>query len=332
MNIIRNFFSASVASLITIILGLLILSFSITSVIFDTKFVLSTIEKNNTYKVVVKDILPMSLVYALSQRFEEANPDQAIAQKITDKLDKSTFSNLEPDIKKIVEDSYSFVIGEKDKFEVRIELKKYIRPLQQNLVSAVTSLQNEGQLQGLDSNQLSADLQEANEASIYLTQDKIEVSGLKEINQEANNKTREEGSFLTETRLALERLRQTQSLLIAATIILFLSLFLTRIPHWLTGIKWISTTLISGSAFPLVVSLLLFFVKPVGLISNFLKKQESFMTFSSAVNLMTVNLGEITEKIFFNAAIISAGLLGLGIILYLVISFFIGKSSHPHKS
>lgn len=331
MNILRNFFSTIIASVLTIILGLLIISYSITLVLFDSKSFLATLEKNNTYKSISQDILPNFLVYAMSQRFQEANPDQNIAQKISDKLDKKAFANLEPDLKNIVENSYSYAISEKDRFEVRIELKNYIPSLQQNLTSAITSLQTEGQLQGIDIGDLTTQLQEANQASIYITQDKIEVSGLKEITTENKNDSSDK-PFLKQAREALIRLKQSQSILVLGAIVLLVLLFVTRIPHTLSGLKWISTTFVSASILPLIGGFLLFLIKPVGLISNFIKDQEGIANFSSAVDLLTINLQAITEKIFLNVVIISASLLGAGIILYIAVFILQKRAKHSPQS
>lgn len=325
MNLVRNLFSSLISAVLVLALGVLIFVFSILSVVQNRDFILSTLEKNNTYKILATEIVPKVLVFALTQRFVEQNPDQNIADKLAQKLDKTTFENLSADLKKIVEDSYSFAILEKEQFEVRLELKNYLPSLQQNLTTAVASLQTEGQLQGLDTAELNAGLAEANQASIYITQDKIEVSGLKELDsREEPNKE----SFLRQARVVLERINQTQSLLIIATLVLALALFATRLPHFLSGLKWLATTIISAAFFPLILGFLLLIIKPVDLVSRFLKEQESVANFSAAVDLVSANLQTITEKVFFNVLIVSGSLILLAITLHIVVFFLTPRSKH----
>lgn len=328
MNFIRNSFSSLAGFFLTFALGSLIVIFSTTLVLLDSRVVLSTIEKNNTYSIVATEIVPKVLTYALTQRFEEQLPDQKIADKISSKLDKSTFEGLAVDLKKIIENSYLFVIGETEQFEVRLELKNYIPNLQQNLTTAVESLQAEGQLQGLDPNQLNSDLQEANQASIYITQDRIEVTGLQEINTSQGEGQNKE-SALRKWREAVIRLKETQALLMIVTAVLAIVLFATRLPHFLSGFKWIATTMLSAAFFPLVLSILLIIFKPVNLISRFLKEQESVANFGSAVDLFSVNLQVILEKIFLNILTISAVLIVSAILIHILV-FFLSKRTKAH--
>ncbi len=326
MNFIRNFFSTIAGSLLTLTLGLLIIAFSISLVLFDSKFVLGTLEKNNTYKVVATEIVPKILIYALTQRFEEQAPDQGIANKLAQKLDKSTFENLSGDLKKIVENSYFFVIGEKEQFEVRLELKDYIPNLQQNLTSAVASLQAEGQLQDFNIAELNTNLQDASNASIHISQDKVEVTGLKEL-ESKQNPEKNDKSFLRQARANAERIKQAQALLLVATVVLAVFLFVTRVPHFLSGFKWLANTLISSAIFPLVLGILLLLIKPVGIVTRFLNEQEDIANFQAAVALVSVNLEAITQKIFLNILVISACLIALAIVLHVLI-FFLNKRNH----
>ena len=325
MNLIRNFFSTVIGSLLALVLGLLIVLYSISSVLFDSKFILNTLEKNNTYKVLASELIPKVLVFALTQRFEEQSPDQSIADKLAQRLDKTTFEKLTPDLKKLFESSYYFVVSEKEQFEVRLELKNYLPTLQQNLTAAVSSLQTEGQLPGLDVAELNTNLQEAGEASLYITQDKIEVSGLKDLNtnQNQNNK-----SFLRQARLVLQRVKETQSLLVVAMLLLAVVLFATRLPHFLSGAKWLATTTISAAFLPLVLGFLLLVTKPMGLVARFLKEQESVANFSPAVDLVTNNLQTIAEKIFLNILTISAALIIAAVLVHILVFFLNQKTKH----
>ncbi len=323
MNLIRNFFSSIIGSLLTLTLGFLIITFSITLVIFDSKFILSTFEKNNTYEVLATEVIPKVLVFAIAQQAEEQNPDQSVAEKLTQKLDKTTFEKLSPDLKKIFENSYAFVVGEKEQFEVRLELQSYLPTLQENLSAAVSSLQTEGQLQGLNVEELTANLQEANQASLLITQDKIEVSGIKELNT-TQNQDQNDKSFLRQARLALQRIKESQSILIVTTVLLAVILFATRLPHFLSGFKWIASTGISATFLPLIFGFLALITKPVGMVSGFLKEQEGVATFSSAVDLISKNLETITNKIFVNILTISLTLMAVSIALYILV-FFLQK-------
>lgn len=326
MNLLRNFFSTILGSLLILILGFLIIVFSITTVLFDNKFILGTIEKNNTYKIVSTEIIPQVLSYALTQRFQEAAPNQNIANKVTAKLDKTAFEKLTPELQKIVESSYSFIIGEIENFEVRIDLKNYIPALDANLTSAITSLQAEGQLQGINLQEISDSLKEGTNASLYVTGDKIEISGLKEISA-AQNESSQEKSTLRQTREVLERVKQTQGLLILAAIILAVLLFTSRIPHWLSGLKWISTTTLSAAFFPLVASFLLLLLKPVGIVSKFLKEQNEVANFSLAVDLISKNLEVILDKIFLTILTFSGILVATAVVLYVIVFFLTRRVS-----
>lgn len=330
MNFVRNFFSAIFGSLLILSLGILIVVYSITSVFFDEEFILGTLQKNNTYDKVAQEVVPTFLTYALTQRFQEENPDQQVAEKISARLDKKIFEQLAPDLQKIFESSYSFVTGDIDSFEVRIELKNYTPQLEAGLNSAISSLQAEGQVGNIDLSELSTDLQQGSNASLYITQDKLEVTGLQELNTQTAQNTPEE-SFLRQGREALVRLLQAQSLLLVATVVLTILLFLTRIPHFLSGFKWLATTSISAAFFPLILSFLLFVTKPVGIISRFLRDQDEVANFSTVVDLFDQNLSVISEKVFLNILMFSGMLMIFGIGLYILV-FFLSKRTHNPAS
>lgn len=330
MNFIRNFFSSIVGSILTIILGLLIILYSFSMVVFDSNFILGTLEKNNTYKVIAGDVIPKFLVFAMTQKSEQQSSDQNIAKDIYQKLDKTTFDQLSPDFKKIVENSYDFVVGKQDQFEVRLQLKDYLPSFQQNLNSAVTSLQKEGQLQEFNLDETNANLNQADQASILITQDKIEVTGIKDL--ETNQNTNQnDNSVLRNARSALERVRQTQSLLIIAAIFLAVVLFATRLPHFLSGIKWLASTGISAAFLPLIFGFLGLVFKPVGMISGFLKEQQSVADFSTAIDLISKNLETIINKIFVNILTISSILMVSSIALFVIV-FFLQQRQAKHPT
>lgn len=329
MNFLRNFLSTIFSSLLVLVVGFLIIIVSITSVVFDQKFILGTLEKNNTYKVLSTEIIPQVLTYALTSEFQQEVPDQNIADQITSEMDKSAFEQLSPELQKVVESSYSFVIGETDNFAVQIQFGKYIPVLQTNLENAVSNLQSKGQIQGFDIKEVTDNLQEGKDASILITAEKIEVTGLQELNQNQQPSADMKKSILYQLRDTLEKIRQTQTLLIVAAVFLYILLFLSRIPHFLSGLKWVSTTTLSAAIFPLVVGFLLFVIKPVGIITKFIKEQDGVGNFSVAVDLASKNLEVITEKIFLNILTFSGVLTATAALLYVAV-FFLTRAKNRH--
>lgn len=330
MNLVRNFFSSIIGSLLVFVIGALIVLFSITLVLFDQNFVLGTLAKNDTYHKFATEVVPKFLVVATTQRYQTEATDQSLSESLSERIDTSAFGNLEPDLKSIVENSYSFVLGEKDGFEVQIELRNYLPSLQQNIDNALSSLQSEGKFQGISLEEIGEGVEGAENASLRITQDNIEVIGLNELNTETQVSNKED-SPLRNFREIIGKIRETQTLLIVISIILVVILFLTRLPHFLSGFKWIASTAVSASLLPLVLGFLLLLFKPVDLITRFIKEQESVATFSTAVDVISKNLLDITNKIFMDIVLISGAILIFGIFSYLLV-FFLSKKSKPAQN
>jgi len=353
LNFLRNSLSGLVSFVLvpSIVASLLIFGFA--NVFLNTDTFTSVLRENNTFVRTSQNVIPSLLVNLVARAGTENRLPPDVIIRVVKNIDKT---QLAADLEMLVSNAHSYVIGETESFTTRIEVESYVKSLRENLKPEITSFINslpvctaeqEAQLaksetgqvlscrpQGKTTEQLLSELEvdklvdslaKESPKALVFTEKEVrtdpQIIKLDEINKKPTD-----NSTLQNLKTAVGNLRSSQTLLLSIVILLAIVLFVSRLPHFASGFKWLSSALFSASIFPLVIGVLLFiYAKPdmlegpirslAGLREN--SELESALT-SLAADSLAGFAGRLSQSLIFS----SIALVFVAIVLYFI-SFFL---------
>ncbi len=305
MNFIRNFFSGLFSFFLVIFLVLFIILLSFNNVFLTKEVFLQTLEKNKTYDKIATEVLPNLILGSILKTEGNSPVSSSDVDKIVAGIDKTKMMVVEVEIKKLFENAYLFVLGQQSSFEQKIELAANIASIKDSLTASVQTLNQSGQVTTVKPEQIAQALSTNQNYTLILTQDKLAIVSPGGEKLESNNTQVKNQFSLLKLRDAVVKVKQTQSLLLGLTIFMIIILFASRLPNLVEGLKWCAGAFFSAGIFPLIISFILLYTKPVGYIERFIANHPEISIPKALVALASTNAADLLNSFLENLRLYS---------------------------